>query len=90
MDESFAHEGIKPQRTSDNSRRGSFGFCQMNRYWLRWRDVVARSPCVFAGDAVEIFFNKLFPPRKAIATAHQKIMADRGSVWRTEKGLRSR
>jgi hypothetical protein len=28
-DWSFAHEGIKPQRTSDNSRRGSFGFCRM-------------------------------------------------------------
>jgi hypothetical protein len=28
-DMSFAHEGIKPQRISDNSRRGSFGFCRM-------------------------------------------------------------
>jgi hypothetical protein len=26
-DMSCAHEGIKPQRISDNSRRGSFGFC---------------------------------------------------------------
>jgi hypothetical protein len=25
-DMSLAHDGIKPQRTSDNSRRGSFGF----------------------------------------------------------------
>jgi nucleoside-diphosphate-sugar epimerase len=28
-DMSFDHEGIKPQRSSDNSRRGSFGFCRM-------------------------------------------------------------
>ena len=28
-DMSFAHEGIKPQRTSDNSRRGSLGFWRM-------------------------------------------------------------
>jgi hypothetical protein len=27
-DESFAHEGIRPQRISDNSRMGSFGFCR--------------------------------------------------------------
>jgi chromate transporter len=26
LDMSLAHEGIKPQRTSDNSRRGSLGF----------------------------------------------------------------
>ena len=26
MDESFAHDGISPQRSSDNSRMGSFGF----------------------------------------------------------------
>jgi hypothetical protein len=28
-DMSFAHEGVKPQRTSDSSRRGSFGFWRM-------------------------------------------------------------
>jgi hypothetical protein len=28
-DMSFAHDGIKPQRINDNSRRGSFGFCRM-------------------------------------------------------------
>jgi hypothetical protein len=28
-DESFAHEGISPQRINDNSRRGSFGFCRI-------------------------------------------------------------
>jgi hypothetical protein len=28
-DMSFAHEGIKPQRTNDNSRRGAFGFWRM-------------------------------------------------------------
>jgi hypothetical protein len=28
-DMSFAQGGIKPQRTSDNSHRGSFGFCRM-------------------------------------------------------------
>jgi hypothetical protein len=28
-DESFAHEGMSPQRISDNSRTGSFGFWRM-------------------------------------------------------------
>jgi hypothetical protein len=28
-DMSFDHEGIKPQRIRDNTRRGSFGFCRM-------------------------------------------------------------
>jgi hypothetical protein len=29
LDMSFDHEGIKPQRIDDNSRRGSFGFWRM-------------------------------------------------------------
>jgi hypothetical protein len=29
IDESFAHEGMSPQRINDNSRRGSFEFCRM-------------------------------------------------------------
>jgi DNA-binding NarL/FixJ family response regulator len=29
LDEFFAHQGINPQRTSDNSRCGSLGFCRM-------------------------------------------------------------
>ena len=28
-DESFAHDGMSPQRTSDSSRMGSFGFWRM-------------------------------------------------------------
>jgi hypothetical protein len=28
-DESFAHDGMRPQRINDNSRRGSFGFWRM-------------------------------------------------------------
>jgi hypothetical protein len=27
--ESFAHEGINPQRINDNSRTGSLGFCRI-------------------------------------------------------------
>jgi hypothetical protein len=29
IDESFAHEGMSPQRINDNSRRGCVGFCRM-------------------------------------------------------------
>jgi hypothetical protein len=34
-DESFAHEGMSPQRVSDNSRMGSLGFWRMTgTYWV--------------------------------------------------------
>jgi hypothetical protein len=29
LDASFDHDGIRPHRTSDSSRRGSFGCCRM-------------------------------------------------------------
>ena len=43
------------------------------RYGLRWRDVVARVPVVFAGG-VKIFLDELFPPRESVSSAHVPIM----------------
>ena len=75
-DGSFAHDGIKPQRIKDNSR-GSFRFCRMIGDRLRGGNVVAGIPVWFIGDGVEIFLDNLLSPRKPIAAAHRKIMADR-------------
>jgi hypothetical protein len=68
-DWSFAHDGIKRQRTRQFTAR----FLRIlpddgNR--LSGSNVIARSPVVFARDAVQILFDNLFPPRQSIATAH--------------------
>jgi len=43
---------------------------------LRRCDVVAGIPVFLVRDAIEVFLDDLFPPRKSIAPAHGKIMAD--------------
>src|ERR1019366_7397208 len=83
IDESFAHDGMSPQRTSDNSRTGFFGFWRMTGDRLGGGDVEARTPVWFVGHAIEVLFNDLLSPRKSVASAHWEIMADRKnrSAW---------
>ena len=40
-------------------------------------DVEARTPVGFVGNAIEIFFDNLLPPRQSIAAAHEEIIANR-------------
>jgi len=77
-DESFAHEGIKPQRMSDNSRRGPFGFCRITGTGWVGAMLYRRSPVVsVVGRSIEVLLDKLFPPRQSVASAHHLIIADR-------------
>lgn len=64
---------------------------------LGGRDVEAGTPVwvSFVGNAVEIFFDKLLPPRESVAAAHNdEIIADRASILgtpaRAKAGLKVR
>jgi hypothetical protein len=72
---------MSPQRISDNSRVGSFGCWRITGTGCVG-DVEAGRPVwvLFVGNAVEIFFDKLLPPRESVAPAHWEIMAEKGGA----------
>ena len=76
-DESFAHEGMSPQRISDSSRIGSLGFWRMTAtVWMGatlYRGVQSGSSETLS----KYSSTSCFLPRQSIAPAHWQIMADR-------------
>ncbi len=79
-DESFAHDGMSPQRIIESSRTGSLGFWRMTG--IGWvgamfqRALQSSSPRY----AIEVFLNDLLSPRQSIASAHGEIMADQSGA----------
>ena len=69
-DESFAHDGMSPQRISESSPDGFLRMLADDRDRLGRGDVVTRAPVFFPGDAVEVFLDKLLSPRQSVASAH--------------------
>jgi len=60
-DESLAHDGMSPQRISDNSRASSMGFWRMaGMDW--WGNVVPGNPVLFTRNGIEVFLDNLLSP----------------------------
>ena len=54
-DESLTHDGMSPQRTSDNSRDGLLAILANDRDWLSGGGIIAWTPVLLIGDAIEVF-----------------------------------
>ena len=61
-DESLAHDGMSPQRTSRHFADRFLRILANNRDILGRGDVVSGTPVMLHRDGVEIRFDDLFPP----------------------------
>ena len=74
---SFAQCGMRPHRISESSRTRFLRILADHRDRLRGRDVVARRPFIVPRATVEIFLDKLLPPRQVGSVrTWREIMAD--------------
>ena len=85
----FDHNGIKPHRIRDNSRRGSFGFWRMTGTgWvgaMLYRGFQSGS----SEMRIEVLLNDLLSPRQSIASAHGEIISsgERDAGEPSRKGI---
>ena len=64
-------------RRDTRVRIGRLRILADDRYRLGGRNVVARIPVLFSGNAVEVLLDNLLSLRELVASAHWEIMADR-------------
>ena len=69
-DGSCAHEGINPHRISDKLPDWFLRMLADHRDRLGRGDVVPRRPVVIPMGSIEVFLDKLLPPRQSVSSAH--------------------